>query len=332
MYLARRIINNNVQYILCQTFASGDWFASRDLVCLGDDPGKLIKYPGGSSFYIDDLLFDQLEKKGVNYAYEEVEQLLLPFLKPWVKIKIAPFSDRHKYCHWKPMSEDEQTRIIRETHIFDRRRLHYLRFGQLNQQGLDSSALPFKALLDKSRDEIEQFILTQELSLSPSEYKNYLVTIFDLPRFFSESYARTMPHLLNALQLDERFVEEICRLDQDILFWRGMDREEKLSVYLSNYLIMYFDHGFPEDSIRNNYSRAFNGEHYRPPSAGTIRMSMDEASTVFGISRAELLSLSKRELNRLYRQKARELHPDKGGDHEQFLELTNAYNELLRVR
>ncbi len=330
MYLARRIIDNNIQYILCETFASGDWFTSRDLVYLGDDPGKFIKYPGGSSFYIDDLVFDQLENKGVDSSYDEVEQLFMPFLEPWVRVKIAPFCDRHKYCHWKPMGEDERARINRETHIFDRRRLHYLRFGQLDQQCLDSSVVPFKELLDKSRDEIEQFILNQELALSPFEYKGYVVTIFDLQRFFSECYARTMPHLLNACKLDERFVEEICRLDKDTLFWRGMGRDERLPAYLINYVIMYFDHGFPEERIKDNYSRTFTGEQYRSPPAGTIRMSMDEASTVFGVSGTELTGLSRKELSRLYRKKAQELHPDKGGDHEQFIELTNAYNELLR--
>ena len=34
-------------------------------------------------------------------------------------------------------------------------------------------------------------------------------------------------------------------------------------------------------------------------------------------------------LTRLYRQKAHELHPDKGGDSEQFIRLTAAYEELL---
>lgn len=329
MYLARRTVNNKTQYILCKTFASGDWFTSRDLVCLGDDPGKFIKYPGGSSFYIDDMLFDQLELKGVEYSYEEIESLFLSFLEPWIRVKIAPFFNRHEYCHWKPMGEDKQARILRETHVFDRRRLHYLRFGQLDQQCLDSSLLPFGELLDKSRDEIEQFILNQELSLSPSEYKGYVVTIFDLQRFFGESHARTMPHQLNSLQLDKRFIEEVCRLDRDTLFWRGMDRDDRLPVYLISYMIMFFDHVFPEETIREKYSRSFTGKQYRPPSAKTDRMSMDGASTVFGLSRSELSGLSKKELRRLYREKAQDLHPDKGGDHEQFIELANAYNALL---
>jgi len=332
MYLALRTINNKIQHVLCQTTTGGDGLTNRDLICLGDDPGKFIKYPGGSSFYIDELVFDQLELKGVDYSYEDVEKLFLPFLEPWVKTKIAPFCDRHEYCHWKPMGADQQARILAETHIFDRRRLHYLRFGQLDQQCLDSSVLPFRELLDKSRDEIEQFILNQEKSLSPYEYKSYVVTVFDLQRFFSDRYARNMPHLLNRAQLDKRFVEEICRLDKDTSFWRGMVRGNRLPVYMINYVIMYFDHGFSEEALGNNYSRSSTGGQYRPPAASTIRMSMDEASTVFGLSRAELADLSKKELHRIYRQKAQELHPDKGGNNERFIELTNAYNEILHIR
>jgi predicted 2-oxoglutarate/Fe(II)-dependent dioxygenase YbiX len=37
-------------------------------------------------------------------------------------------------------------------------------------------------------------------------------------------------------------------------------------------------------------------------------------------------------LSRLYRRRAQELHPDKGGDHETFLRLTAAYHKLLRVK
>lgn len=59
-------------------------------------------------------------------------------------------------------------------------------------------------------------------------------------------------------------------------------------------------------------------------------MTRKEAVTIFGISSNELVSLSAKQLSRLYQMKAHELHPDKeGGDHDKFIELTNAYNELL---
>ena len=59
-------------------------------------------------------------------------------------------------------------------------------------------------------------------------------------------------------------------------------------------------------------------------------MAQKEAASIFGVGPAELDAMSKAELTRLYRQKAQELHPDKGGEHEEFIALTTAYNELLR--
>jgi hypothetical protein len=39
-----------------------------------------------------------------------------------------------------------------------------------------------------------------------------------------------------------------------------------------------------------------------------------------------------KELARQYRQKAQQLHPDKGGDHDKFVKLTEVYHELLRTK
>jgi curved DNA-binding protein CbpA len=61
-------------------------------------------------------------------------------------------------------------------------------------------------------------------------------------------------------------------------------------------------------------------------------MSMTQVSTVFGVSRAELSAMSRREVKRIFRKKAREFHPDQGGDHEKFIELADAYNEIMRCK
>ena len=39
-----------------------------------------------------------------------------------------------------------------------------------------------------------------------------------------------------------------------------------------------------------------------------------------------------KELKRLFRKKACELHPDKGGVHDEFIELATAYQELSRTK
>jgi DnaJ-class molecular chaperone len=40
--------------------------------------------------------------------------------------------------------------------------------------------------------------------------------------------------------------------------------------------------------------------------------------------------MTKRGLTRLYRRMAKKLHPDKGGEHEKFIQLSEAYQELLK--
>jgi hypothetical protein len=55
-----------------------------------------------------------------------------------------------------------------------------------------------------------------------------------------------------------------------------------------------------------------------------------EKSAVFGRTMAELRRLSKRELARLFRKRAKELHPDSGGEHERFILLAETYEELKR--
>ncbi len=47
---------------------------------------------------------------------------------------------------------------------------------------------------------------------------------------------------------------------------------------------------------------------------------------------AELLKMPSRELSRLFRKKAMQIHPDLGGDHDEFVCLTEAYDEVLSLR
>ena len=49
-------------------------------------------------------------------------------------------------------------------------------------------------------------------------------------------------------------------------------------------------------------------------------------------SKEVLKKMSRQELVRLFRRKAQELHPDKGGNHEKFVDLTRAYHVLLKMK
>jgi DnaJ-class molecular chaperone len=48
------------------------------------------------------------------------------------------------------------------------------------------------------------------------------------------------------------------------------------------------------------------------------------------VTAAVLKAMSRRELTRLFRQKAREHHPDTGGQAESFIRLQEAYQSLVR--
>ncbi len=333
MYLARRIIDNKLHYVLCESYDNGVCLTNRDLVALGPRPEQYITYGGGSSFSIDEHLLDRLVQLGVTASYEEIEQIFLPFLDPYIRIKISHFCDRGRYRNWRPMTAAVKAKVLEQTHVIDRRRIHYLRFGQVDQRRLDNSVTLYKQLLDKSRDELEQLMIAQEQDLSPAEYKRYIFTIFDLQHYFTESYARSMPHILNQEKLDQYFLQEVCRLDKDDAFWQGLDRQEKLSPYLVRYIVMFFDYDFPGSESWNDFARLFEeSRRSARKNLGTKKMSINAAGSVFGISRTELTAMDKKQLTALYRKKAHKLHPDKGGDHDLFIELTAAYNELLRGR
>ncbi len=333
MYLARRTVNNTIRFIIRESFEEEGCLKHRDLLDLGTFPQKYIVYTGNSAFYIDDSIVNLLREVGNDADPFELEELFYPFVDPQVRIRLNSFADRSKHRNWKPLSSERKKQILKNTHLFDRRRMHFLKFGQPDQRRLERSAALYKVLPGKSRDEIEQYLLQMELLLSPHEYRMYIFTIFDLQRFFTESFARTRPEALPEEKVDKHFIAQVCKLDSDEIFWLGFDRTDRIPDYLTRYLIMYFDYSFAAGLGWEEYVRSFmdSRRRYTPPKVGK-RMTMSEVSTVFGINRAELSSMSRRELKRLFREKARKLHPDTGGDHEEFIELADAYNEIMRTK
>jgi hypothetical protein len=333
MYLARRVFNNIIRFIISESFEENGCLGHRDLLDLGTSPQKYIVYSGSSAFYIDDWVIKSLEDKGIEADPFELEELFSPFVDPDVLYRINSFTSSSAHRNWKPLSSARKKRILATTHIFDRRRLHFLRFGQVDQRRLDRSAALYRELPGKSRDEIEQYILTQEQVLTPHDYKLYMIAIFNLLQFFSESYAYTMPEALPQEKLDIHFIDQVCLLDSDEKFWQGLERTERIPDYLTRYVILYFDYSFATGGGWEEYVRNFmdSRRRYTPPKAGK-KMTMSEVSTVFGINRSELSSMSRKEIKKLFRKKAGDLHPDKGGDHDGFIELADAYNEIMRVK
>ncbi|WP_157469912.1 hypothetical protein [Desulfobulbus elongatus] len=328
MYLARKEIGpRQHQYVLRESYRSGDVLCSREVAELGPDPGRCIVYTGESSFHLDEDFLRRLRERGVTTPYAELEDLFFPFVDPYIKNRQQPFRQRYSYRNWRPADKDLLARAMAETQALDRRRIHFLRLGRTSAETVDKTQAMYIVLLDKSRDEIEQLILEREAALLPREYQSYLFTIFDLQRFFHESYARSIPQALDRERLDAVFVEEICRLAADETFWQGFARDSRLPYPLVRYLIMYFD-SLPDEPVSwANFGRS--RRFHRRPTVASKTVSRSQAFAIFGLDAEQLAAMRKRDLTRLYRQKAHELHPDKGGDTEQFIRLTAAYEELL---
>ena len=96
---------------------------------------------------------------------------------------------------------------------------------------------------------------------------------------------------------------------------------------------MYFDYDFTPRSWVEDYIRNFinSRRDYQAPFK-VDSVTLKQASTIFGESKEVLKKMSRQELVKLFRRKAQELHPDKGGDHEKFVDLTHAYHVLLSTK
>jgi hypothetical protein len=94
----------------------------------------------------------------------------------------------------------------------------------------------------------------------------------------------------------------------------------------------FFDNDFEEVRLMENVFSEWMDRHrtFRPPPA-PLSMPVGEAMTVMGMTREEFSSMTIKTLTRQYRNMAKTYHPDKGGPHEKFVKLNQAYSDLLRV-
>ena len=334
LYLASKKINGQLHYVIRESYREADLFLSRDLIDLGPDPVRYIVYPGGNAFYIDTQIEDQLLELGAGNQLHELENIFWRFVDPEIRRVLEPFRSRehrHRMQRKKHTSAEANTDTL---HIFDKRRAHYLKFGQSDQRNLGRIPLKyFGSLLNKSRDEIEYTLMDMEDALNPREYKLYTFTIFNLQHFFYESFAKTQPQMLNQDRVDDFFLDRICRLNSDASFWAGMPTpdSDRLHRHLVRYILMHFDYDYAPGSLLEDYLRQFinSRRDYRPPYKSRAA-SLKAAGRILGESVDNLKKMNRREIARLYRRKAQKLHPDKGGDHDKFVKLTEAYHDLIR--
>ena len=334
MYLAQKYINGKVCYFIRESYPQEDYFLSRDLIDLGPDPARCIIYPGGNSFYIDEVIENRINGLGKKADPDILEDIFWRFLRPEIKRALEPFRSREKRHQSNRRKRSPQEDTEDKVHIFDKRRTHFLRFGRTDQG--DFSHLPqkmFRMLHNKSRDEIEQMFMDMEQELAIREFKTYAYVIFDLQQYFNESVARNNPQMLNQAKVDGHFIDQVCRLNTDLNFWAGMPLEDGLNEYLVRYVLMFFDYDYGPSSFMDEYLRQYiNGRReYRPPYKNST-ITLKETGAIFGQTNEELKEMSRAELARRYRQKAQELHPDKGGNPDKFVKLTEAYHQLLQTK
>jgi hypothetical protein len=334
LYLASEKIKGKTGYFIRESYRQADHYLSRNLLDLGADPGSYIVYPGGNSFYIDPVVEETLTDMGTHPDPHELEDIFWPFVHPEIRRILEPFRSREKRHQASRQKKRPGNKIDTQLHIFDKRRMHYLRFGQMDQRDMGRLPLNFYRILhNKSRDEIEQTLINMETVLTTREYKAYTYVIFDLQHFFYESYAKNTPQMLNIDKVDTHFIDQVCRLNTDCYFWDGMKTGDRLHTYLVRYVLMYFDHDFAPRSLMEDYLRQFiNSRRDHHSAYKTGAFTLKKASATFGKPQEVLKKMSRKEFARLYRIKAMELHPDKGGDHDEFVKLTEAYHALLKTK
>ncbi len=329
MYLARL---PNGDYVIRESVERPGGWRSRHVFGLGPDPAAHLEFPSPTSYYLDPELIDQVEARAENFDPRELDRLFFPFLPPGLQARINQFEGRGRGSA-KKISRAERAARQAGIHAFDRRRLHFLRYGQMNLGAALLKPYPcYDQVLQKSRDEIEWSITGLENVLKPRECKSYVYVIFDLPRFFPGNILKFMPAGLDPEVVDEFFIEEICRLDQDRGFLGENYRSDRLSDYLVKYVIMYFDSEFEARSPEADLLEDFINRHrvYRPPAPKGP--SLVQACRIMGLSETEYRRLDGRGLTRIYRRLVMEHHPDRGGSAENFVRVKEAFARLLKSK
>ena len=334
MYIARKRIKGYTHYYLRETFDNDGVLKSRDLFYLGRDPRDYVIYPdGGAAFYFREDLCDGLFEMGVAPDNDELERVFFPFLDPETQRVIEGFSHQGMTRQDQANLRDKVNRSEKASfHLFDKRRMHYLRFVEMDQSRIGRAPQKiYRDLLDKSRDEIEQYFIEMENILKPKEKKAYPYVIFDVASHFTSIISREFPQALDQAKVDECFLKEVCRLNADETFWGDIGRRDRLNDYLVRYVCWFFDSEFGESRYMEDLLWEWMARHrrYRPPVARD-RMKEDEAVAIMGIDQRSLAKMTVNRLTRQYRAMAQKHHPDKGGNHESFIKLNRAFEQLLR--
>lgn len=327
MYLAKVKKDKQTTYILRESVRQGEQMVARNIFDLGPCPGAWIDYPGGNAWYLSPDLESRISSLGGTFDSEQLENLFWPFVRPAIRRATQTF--RQRSCkQYTPMTRAQKETIAKQVHAFDKRRAHFLKFGNMDQGPMvNMPAVIFRQLHNKSRDEIEQRFMDQERVLRQRDLKSYVYTVLDLHRFFKGFMAKQMPHALDQDKVEAFFIQELCQLNNELF---GLTRH--LHEYLIRYAVMFFDHTYGDSVLLDDMVKDFQfrqrSRGFKPP--GPIRqVALSRAFKIFNLTAKALESMDKKDLTREFRRLARQHHPDRGGSHDRFVELNNAYQALL---
>ncbi len=323
MYIAFEKLKGQARYTLRASCTINDELTFKDIFNLGHNPSVFIHYAGTNAFYFDEQVEDAVAEN--DYSSDELEDLLWPWIKKDVRDAVEGFKNRSYKTTVAELTNQQKQKIKNSIHPFDKRRAHFLKFGRMDQGALENMPLTlFKDFLNCSRDEIEQRFMQQEYALKAHELKSYVYTVFDLQRFFESFLAKQMPHAMDPVKVDTFFIKELCGLNKELF-----SLSSSLHTYMIRYVIMFFDYLYADTTLLDDFAKAFMNRHRVFKSKPKNPVSVQKAYALFSLSSQEFKTMTKQKLTRLYRKLARDVHPDMGGSDEKFVELNDAFNQLL---
>lgn len=320
MYVAVLRERGRLRFELRRTVPVAGGLGHEILWDLGADPWRLVHFGRFGMSYAEELLeaLGDADMDALDRAFE-------PFAPQGYSFP----ADRGRVWRRTVLTRSQEDEI-RALHPFDRRRMAFLRSGEVNLSRIDEvNPKMFRGLVGKGRDELEQLFLRMERSMPQAEARGYVHAILNLQRHFADLTARTMPEALDPGRLDEAFMHEFCAILGDPAFGFGLPSGPE--AYLRRYACMHFDAEFPAtDGFRRILEDFMND--FRRPQPRPRPVEPERVRELFGMTMAEIRKLSKREFARVFRKKAMSMHPDKGGDHDAFVELLETYKRIVKTK
>lgn len=328
-YLKRIRQRDAYHFMISETYTDRGVLKSRDLMDLGPDPSIYVEYFDPRGFAFQSVIEENLKMAGVEFCHDDIERIFKPFLRPDIRRIIENF-DRSRRSRSKIARNHELCPGQRMVHIFDARRRYYLRFGRFDSGELGLKHWKFlNVFLCKSRDEIESDLDMMEQQLPPREYAAYVYASLGLTLLFPR-HIRDYPSAIDRDKVDSMVLSELCKINSDADFFIGVQHENgSLHEYLRKYAWLYFDSEFRAGPSLAGFR--FSGRPVNPAPVRPI-ISLQDAFSIFEISAEQFSRIGGRELTSIFRQKAKKIHPDTGGEHEDFLRLSQAYEQLMEIK